>query len=204
MVRYKTGHRDKTHAAIVAAASALLRDKGFSETSVATVMKAVGLTHGGFYAHFPDKTAMITAAVDEAFEESPKNFAALSKMANAKGDAGFIAEKYLADERVARIATGCPAAALVSELHRQPEAVQQAFQTGARATARELAKADGLVTDEPDGSDREAWAALAMLMGALSLMRAVPDPTIRETIRTQVIDALRKLALATDAPGPSP
>jgi TetR/AcrR family transcriptional regulator, transcriptional repressor for nem operon len=196
VVRYKSGHRDTTHAAIVAAASTLLRDNGFTDTSVALVMKAVGLTHGGFYAHFPDKTAMIIAAVDEAFVESPKNFATLARIANAKHDAGFIADKYLDDERVQKIATGCPAAALVSELPRQPEPVQRAFQAGATATARELAKADGLGSD----ANPEAWAALAMLMGALSLMRAVPDQQTRQSIRSQVTAALRHLAAAASAP----
>jgi TetR/AcrR family transcriptional regulator, transcriptional repressor for nem operon len=127
MVRYKKGHHDATHTAIVEAASKLLRDHGFSETSVGAVMSAVGLTHGGFYAHFPNKTAMIEAAVEAAFVESPKNFAALARMSAAKGDVGFMAEKYLSDDRVASIATGCPAAALVSELHRQPKDIQQAF-----------------------------------------------------------------------------
>jgi TetR/AcrR family transcriptional regulator, transcriptional repressor for nem operon len=194
MVRYKKGHRDETHTAIVEAASKLLRDHGFSETSVGAVMSAVGLTHGGFYAHFANKTAMIEAAIEAAFVESPKNFAALARLSTAKQDVGFMAEKYLADERVASIATGCPAAALVSELHRQPDEIKRAFQVGAEATAREIAKAPGLQPPENEA----AWAALAMLMGALSLMRAVPDKKVRTIIRAQVIDALRALASAAN------
>jgi TetR/AcrR family transcriptional regulator, transcriptional repressor for nem operon len=129
MARYKGDHWDKTHAAVIDAAGKMLRQRGFDDTSVVEVMKAVGLTHGGFYAHFDDKTDMLVAALGHAFVGSPKNFATLAKIANAKGDAGLIAEKYLANERLTNPATGCPAAALVSELPRQPEAVQMAFKT---------------------------------------------------------------------------
>lgn len=200
MVRYKKGHRHETHAAIVEAASKLLRDNGFSETSVGAVMSAVGLTNGGFYAHFPNRTAMIEAAVEAAFVQSPRNFEILARMAADRGDVGFIAEKYLSDDRVAEIDTGCPGAALLSEVHRQPKEVQQAFHDGVEATALEIAKAPGL--QQPDAT--AAWAALAMLMGALSLMRAIPDKRVRDVIRVQVVEALRALAGATRAGSAQP
>jgi TetR/AcrR family transcriptional regulator, transcriptional repressor for nem operon len=196
MARYTDDHREKTHEAILDAASKLLRDHGFTDTSVGGVMKAVGLTHGGFYAHFPDKTALLVAAVERAFVQSPKNFAALAKYAEAKNDAGFVAEKYLSRERVDDVAGGCPAAALVSELHRQEEPVQKAFHAGAHATATELAKAPGLTR----ASGEPAWAELALLMGALSMMRAMPDQKLRATIRDQAVAALRQLSIATPAP----
>jgi TetR/AcrR family transcriptional regulator, transcriptional repressor for nem operon len=189
MVRYDQNHRARTKDAIVDAASTLLRDRGFTDTTVGNVMKAVGLTHGGFYAHFEDKTAMLKAAVDQAFVESPKNFAALAQMATARVDAGFVAEHYLADRRVADIASGCPAAALVSEMHRQDHAVQANFQAGAQDTMHALASAPGMVRE--DGSF--AWAALAMLVGGLSMMRAMPDGELRTSIRDEIISAMRKL-----------
>ncbi|MGL4975238.1 MAG: TetR/AcrR family transcriptional regulator, partial [Bosea sp. (in: a-proteobacteria)] len=169
MVRYKQNHRATTQAAIIDAASVLLRDKGFTETSVGNVMKAVGLTHGGFYAHFPDKTAMLQAAVEKAFVESPKNFSALARMAGATGDAGVIAKHYLAESRVDAISTGCPAAALVSELHRQDGGVRETFQAGSVETMEALAQLPGLAR----AGDEAAWAALSMLVGGLSLMRAM-------------------------------
>jgi TetR/AcrR family transcriptional regulator, transcriptional repressor for nem operon len=186
MVRYKDTHHDQTHKAIVDAASTLLREKGFTETSVATVMKAVGLTHGGFYAHFEDKTAMLTAAMQEAFQQSPKNFKFLAEMAATQNDAGVIAKHYLSEGKVKDVASGCPAAALISELPRQESAVQEAFQQGTIETMIELAKAPGLTND--------SWAALSMLVGGLNLMRAMPDEKTNTIIRGQIIDALRKLS----------
>lgn len=198
MVRYDADHRARTRAAIVEAASCLLRDRGFTDTTVGNVMKAVGLTHGGFYAHFGDKNAMLNAAVDQAFVESPKNFAALARMAAERGDAGFVAEHYLADRRVANIASGCPAAALVSEMHRQDDPVKAAFQAGAEESMRALAAAPGITG--PDGS--VAWAALAMLVGGLSMMRAVPDAAVKAEIKAQIISAMRLFAQSGERPAP--
>ena len=190
MTRYKPEHREQTHDAILAAASEILRERGFEGTGVAEVMKAVGLTHGGFYAHFSNKDALLVAALERAFVESPINFAKLAMLANKTGDVGVMAEKYLGDERVADVASTCPSAALVSEMHRQPEAVQSVFKQGSQATARAIAGVPGLA---PDGAE-EAWAVLAMFIGALSLMRAMPEKSTRTKIRSQVAGTLRRLA----------
>ncbi len=198
MVRYDAGHRERTHSAIIDAASQLMRERGFTEASVGNVMKAVGLTHGGFYAHFADKTAMLAAATEKAFDDSPKNFAALARMAQASGDVGVIAKHYLAEARVGAVASGCPAAALVSEVHRQEAPVQARFRNGTEDTRRALAAAPGLTTAEADHS----WAALAMLVGSLALMRAMPDASLNDTIREQAISALRKLAATPNPPQP--
>ena len=186
MVRYNKTHHGQTHQAIVLAASTLLREKGFTETSVTTVMKAVGLTHGGFYAHFEDKSAMLSAAVQEAFVESPQNFKVMADMAKSQNDAGLIAQYYLTESRVQNVASGCPAAALVSELPRQDESVRDAFQSGTIATLEALKKTPGLSND--------SWAALSMLVGGLVLMRALPDQDTNAIIRNQIISALRMLA----------
>jgi TetR/AcrR family transcriptional regulator, transcriptional repressor for nem operon len=191
MARYSHAHREKTRMAIVEAASKMLRERGFDDTSVVEVMKAVGLTHGGFYAHFEDKAAMLVAALECAFFQSPKNFAILSEMARAKDDAGIIAAKYLSDRQVDDVGDGCPGAALMSEAARQPEAIRIGFASGLRQSARALGPVPASPAEEPAS---ENWSTLALLMGALALIRATPDPETRETIRKQAIAATRTLA----------
>jgi TetR/AcrR family transcriptional regulator, transcriptional repressor for nem operon len=193
MVRYGKTHAAETHISIVDAASLLLREKGFSETSVPAVMKAVGLTHGGFYAHFENKTEMLAAAMAQAFQQSPLNFKSLAGMAEKTGDVGVIARHYLSESRVKDFASGCPAAALVSEVPRQDTEVQRAFQHGTEATLDALADAPGINENE------NAWAALSMLVGGLTLMRAFQSETTRKKIRAQIIEAIRALA-EQDAP----
>ncbi len=195
MVRYKQGHAARTQERVVEAAARLLRDRGFAQTGVADVMREAGLTHGGFYAHFPDKGAMLAAAMDRAFAASPGNFEALGRMAAQAGDPGLVARYYLADSRVADAAQGCPAAALASEVPRQPPPVRAAFQAGAEATVDALAGAAGGTAPLP-------WATLAMLAGALAMMRAIDDPARQAEIRDQVIEALRRLPRPTEAAAP--
>jgi TetR/AcrR family transcriptional repressor of nem operon len=150
-------------------------------------MKAVGLTHGGFYAHFDDKSDMLAAAVSHAFIESPKNFEALAVLAKQTGDAGVIAKHYLSNERVENVNSSCPAAALASELPRQDLKVQLAFQQGTEETLHALARTPGLT------ENKNAWAALSMLMGGLMLMRTSQNQGTRSEIRDQIEDALRVL-----------
>ncbi|MCM0022266.1 MAG: TetR/AcrR family transcriptional regulator [Tagaea sp.] len=192
MTRYKEGHRERTREEIVDAASRLMRDRGYDAATIGAVMQAAGLTHGGFYAHFPDKTALLAAATQAAFVRSPKNFAFLAEKARDTGDAGVVAKGYLAEGRVADLAGGCPAAALMSQTPRQDETIRAAFQEGAEATVRALARAPGLSAEDGD----LAWAALAMLVGGLGLMRAVPDLALAARIREQIVVALRKLTAA--------
>jgi AcrR family transcriptional regulator len=198
MVRYREGHAGRTKREIVDAASRLMRDRGYAEASVGVVMKAVGLTHGGFYAHFPDKTALLATAVEEAFVDSPRNFAFLADLARQTGDIGLIARHYLADQRVANVDTGCPAAALLSETPRQHDAVRVAFQSGVEATMRALATAPGMSKEEGGTS----YAALSMLIGGLALMRAVPDPALAAAVRDQIIAGIRMLAAAAKEASP--
>lgn len=200
MVRYKEGHGARTREEIVAAASHLMRERGFDAATIGAVMKEAGLTHGGFYAHFPDKTALQAAATEAAFVQSPRNFAFLAEKARNTGDAGIIAKGYLADGRVADLAGGCPAAALMSETPRQDAAIRMAFQEGAEATVRALAQAPGLSSEDGDA----AWAALAMLIGGLGLMRAVPNRALAARIREQIVVALRRLATTPQPEKESP
>lgn len=198
MVRYREGHAGRTKREIVDAASRLMRDRGYAEASVGAVMKAVGLTHGGFYAHFPDKTALLATAVEEAFIDSPRNFAFLADLARQSGDIGLVARHYLGDQRVANVDTGCPAAALLSETPRQDHAVRAAFQSGVEATMRAFSAAPGMSAEEGGAP----YAALSMLVGGLALMRAVPDPALATVIRDQIIAGIRQLAAAANEANP--
>jgi TetR/AcrR family transcriptional regulator, transcriptional repressor for nem operon len=187
MTRYKSGHRQTTQTAIVIAASNILRELGFAQTTVANVMGSVGLTVGGFYAHFKDRNEMLVAALSRALEDSPRNFEQLAAYAIQKNDVGVIPEQYLSDARVANISQGCAAAALASELHRQSEEIKIEFQKGLTATAAKLAHAPGL-------NKNNALAAFSMLFGALILMRSSDDAKKQKDIRDQTISTLRSLA----------
>ena len=57
------GRKAISHERIVEAASRDLRRSGFEGVNVAGVMKTAGLTHGGFYAHFESRDALLSEAI---------------------------------------------------------------------------------------------------------------------------------------------
>ena len=54
-MRYGKEHKEETHKKVVEAASRRFRKDGIEATGVVDLMADVGLTHGGFYAHFSSK-----------------------------------------------------------------------------------------------------------------------------------------------------
>src|ERR1043165_9470835 len=105
--------KEVTHERIVSAAARATRRSGYDGTGVADIMKEVGLTHGGFYAHFASREAMLAEAADRAGSES---VAALTQIAaTAPKDAiRAMVRAYLSKEHVEGVETGCPVAALGS------------------------------------------------------------------------------------------
>src|SRR6478735_2691266 len=66
MTRTSRKQKEATHERIVEAAARAIRRSGYGGTGVADIMKDAGLTHGGFYAHFPSREAMLAEAADRA------------------------------------------------------------------------------------------------------------------------------------------
>ena len=185
-VVYPQSLREESRKAILQAAAELIRDHGFDGASVGVVMKAVGLTHGGFYAHFMDKADMLTAAMAQALVPTVDRFDRWTTDAAAAGDPARVAQAYLSDHHVAHPGQGCAVAALVSEVRRQGMPLRAVFATEAEASAVILGRL--FPGDVP-------WGVLAIMSGALTLMRAVPDEAMRAEIRARVMLDLHKLAL---------
>jgi TetR/AcrR family transcriptional regulator, transcriptional repressor for nem operon len=151
--------------AILQAASAQIRVRGLDQTSVADVARASGLTHGALYSHFPSKDSLTAEAMKCAFTDCLRDFAGLP--------APQFLRRYLSVEHRDHPEVGCPAAALVSEISRQPEQLQAAFRGGVDrfvALAGESLEAVGA----EHGHDR-AVLLFAAMVGGLALSRAIRD-----------------------------
>ena len=161
---------------ILAEASRLFKDKGFDQVSVAEVMQAAGLTHGGFYGHFSAKSDLIAQTLEHA-------------LAGDSGvDRGFDAylESYLAPRHRDRAATGCPTAALASDTRHQPAEARAAMAEGLRAQIDRITNAlsDQGVQD-PRQAAIGAWSAM---VGAMIIARSVDDPALSDEILLQTRD----------------
>lgn len=173
--------KEVTHQRIVAAAARAIRRSGYDGTGVADIMKEVGLTHGGFYAHFASRDAMLAEAADSAGAETVARLTQVVREAPAGKELQALVGAYLSEEHVANAESGCPVAALGSEMPRQAAKVRRA------ATRRMKEMLDLLGRYLPGhgqpGAQDEALVTIATMVGALVLARAVDDPALSRAIR---------------------
>src|ERR1700741_3231061 len=111
-MRYDTEHKARTHSRIVKSASRQLRKKGLNGPGVATLMKASGLTHGGFYKHFSSRDDLVVEAVEESFRELTETLTGAAERSGSRAPWKSMIETYLSLERCDGIDRGCPIAAL--------------------------------------------------------------------------------------------
>src|SRR5881628_517763 len=121
------GRKELSHERIVETAARAIRRAGFAGVGVADIMKEAGLTHGGFYAHFPSRDALLVEALARAGRDSAAVVARAAEARRNHRISAFrsLVETYLADRHLASQETGCPVAALGSDMPRQSLAVRQ-------------------------------------------------------------------------------
>lgn len=179
--RATPSRKEVTHERIVGAAARATRRSGYDGTGVADIMKEVGLTHGGFYAHFASREAMLAEAADRAGAESVATLARVAASAQPEEAFRSLIRAYLSKEHVDGVETGCPVAALGSEMPRQAPKVRRA------ATRRIKDMIDVVARQLPDrgkpGVYERALVTVATMIGALVLARAVDDPKLAGAVR---------------------
>lgn len=168
----------QTRKRIVTAASRAFRKDGVGATGLSDVMGAAGLTHGGFYKHFASKDQLVAEACAEAAD------ALVAKLTEAAAaEPGGAAALYLSDWHRDNPAGGCPLAAIGSELGRADAATRTAATDG-------LLKLVGVVAGQlggtpPEAARRRALAAVATMIGAITMARMVDDPALSADILTE-------------------
>jgi TetR/AcrR family transcriptional regulator, transcriptional repressor for nem operon len=153
-----------THERIVATAARSLRRGGFEALGVAEVMKETGLTHGGFYAHFKSRDALLSEAFARAAADSRETTSA------AGPSFRDLIELYLSEAHVAGGESACPVAACLSEIPHQTKAVR-------RVANEEVARLVELVRERlPRASTADAMVIAASMLGTLQLARSLDEP----------------------------
>jgi TetR/AcrR family transcriptional regulator, transcriptional repressor for nem operon len=179
--RTSPSRKEATHERIVVAAARAIRRSGYGGTGVADIMKDVGLTHGGFYAHFASREAMLAEAADQAGAESVATQTRIAAAAPPGEALRAMIQAYLSKAHVENVETGCPMAALGSEMPRQAPKVRRA------ATRRIKEVIDVVARHSPGpkepGAYDQALVTVATMVGALMLARAVDDPKLSNALR---------------------
>ncbi|MGE0282099.1 MAG: TetR/AcrR family transcriptional regulator [Rhizobiaceae bacterium] len=164
---------------IVKTAGRLFREKGFDGIGVADLMKAAGLTHGGFYGHFESKEALAAEAIREQLKESVARWRQRSAD-NPEAPLQAIVDAYLSNDHRDAKALSCAIPALASEASKQSAAVRDSFSEGANGLIEVLAEA----MPEPTAEARRQSAVVAFsaMVGSLMLARAVGDKALSDEI----------------------
>ena len=193
MKRTATRSKEATHDRNVDAAERAIRRSGYNGTGVADIMKAAGLTHGGFYAHFPSREAMLAEAADRAGGESVEMMERIAASVPPPQVLPAMMQATLSTEHVQGIETGSATAARGSEMPRQAPEVRRA------ATRRIKEMIDLVARQSPDWGQPDAHEhalfTVATMVGALVLARAVDDPKLSDALREA---ALKQLAPIQD------
>jgi AcrR family transcriptional regulator len=180
-MRYPSNHKAETRQRIIDEASQRLRKDGIEGTGLVPLMKALGLTHGGFYAHFDSKDALVQAALEAAATQ------ALDKWRGAKAPAQLRAliDDYLSAQHRDQPGRGCALPTLAAEL-----GLRGTPSPTADTLAAGLAEALAPVRVECEGEDA-GMVALAIMVGAVTLARAMADAGASERILATARAAIR-------------
>ena len=170
VMQSKPTRRETTHERIVEVAARALRRNGYAGVGVADVMKQAGLTHGGFYAHFPSRDALLAEALVHAGRDSAARMGRRISQRQALGQSALraVVESYLSDAHLCGVESGCVVAALGSEMHRQSPTL----------LAPSAERVQGLIAMVqnalPSGAPPEqAMVIASTLVGALQLARTL-------------------------------
>jgi TetR/AcrR family transcriptional regulator, transcriptional repressor for nem operon len=187
-MRYDRDHKARTHRRIIKNASRQLRAKGLNGPAVSTLMKASGLTHGGFYRHFRSRDDLVVEAIEESLQQLRDT---LLTAAN-KGEPGegwkAMVKSYLALERCDHADEGCPIAALAPDMARTRPGLKQ------RISAAILKLREDLLPFMPGQHPQEKAAnflcIFSSMVGTVAIARTMPEVAVRERILDTVRDRL--------------
>ena len=162
--------REATHDRIVEVAARTLRRDGYAGVGVADVMKQAGLTHGGFYAHFKSRDALLAEAIERAGRDSAVAMRQRLDASRERGENALraLVEGYLSDAHLRGAEFGCVIAALSSEMPRQPPTLRAPSIEGVRKLIALVQRA------LPAGGTKEQAMVIAgTMVGSLQLARTL-------------------------------
>lgn len=164
----RSSRKQDSYERILDAAARAVRQDGFSRVAVADVMREAGLTHGGFYAHFKSRDAMLAKALEHAGRASAERMSRRIAVQREQGVSPFraLVDRYLSEAHLSSPENGCPVAALGSEMPRQQDELRAA------SCERVRGLVDIVKSALPPGVPEDAaLVATSTMVGALQLAR---------------------------------
>jgi TetR/AcrR family transcriptional repressor of nem operon len=162
--------KQQSHEQIVSTAANCFREHGVDGISIANLMKAAGLTHGGFYKHFESRDDLVTQALDSALKSSSARYHSMRKLTFKP----FV-QNYLSLEHRDNLAEGCAMAALLNDMARANAESRALYSDQFR---RSVELVSGLLDSASADSRSGAMVVLSSMIGALGIARALDDKAL--------------------------
>ena len=190
----KVGHskaeKADSHGRIVRAAAKRIRESGIDSLGVAEIMRAAGLTHGGFYKHFADRDQLIDEAVEQAMLENEVE--ATEVVSGAEDPLAAFARWYVSTAHRDDPANGCGVAALSADI---PHATGPAQESYRAQVERYLSRLHELLADDDPEVSRRANVTLSAMVGALMIARALGPTDRSDELLRDVFEAVESRRL---------
>lgn len=181
-MRYSREHKLETHARIVRKASVRLREKGAHGIGVADLMKEAGLTHGGFYAHFDSREALVIEAFTHAMDRSTEGWRKLAEKTPREKRLAMVVNTYLTPLHRDDPGHGCAIPTLGAEIARESSKTRRVF---AGRLERMIDMLAGQIPDVPRKAARkQAMSIIATMMGTLVMARIAGTGDFSDDILT--------------------
>ena len=187
-MRYSREHKLETHARIVKKASVRLREKGAHGIGVADLMKDAGLTHGGFYAHFDSREALVIEAFAYAMDRSTERWRKVGETTPPEQRLATIVDSYLTPTHRDNPGQGCSIPTLGAEIARESPKTRRAFATKLEQMIDVFA--DQIPDISREAARKQATAAIATMMGTMVMARIAGSGEFSEEILSAGRDAV--------------
>jgi len=179
-MRYSETHKAETREKILKVASRTLREKGPENVAVAEIMEAAGLTHGGFYAHFKSKDALLAETLKHTFSSArAKALKAVEGLPPRHALAAYV-DFYVSPRHRDFPERGCPISALNSDMPRQSKKFRAVYDEGVKNLVRLIAGwLEEAGYEEPEKLSSSLFSAM---VGAVSVSRSVADKELSDEL----------------------
>ncbi|WP_339038962.1 TetR/AcrR family transcriptional regulator [Bradyrhizobium symbiodeficiens] len=193
-MRYSPEHKQETHDRIVKKASVRLREKGAHGIGVADLMKEAGLTHGGFYAHFDSREALVIEAFGYAMDRSMEHWRKLTNEVSPDKRLAMIADAYLSTLHRDNPGHGCSIPALGAEIARESPKARKAFAGKLDEMIEMLV--DNIPNVPRKAARKQAVATLATMAGTMLLARIAGSSELSDEVlkvgRDSALDCVKR------------
>jgi TetR/AcrR family transcriptional repressor of nem operon len=176
---YSQADKAKSHERIVKVAAERFRESGVEGIGVAELMKIAGLSHGGFYRHYPSRDDLVAEAVEHALADGGKRVADLGR-ADRPLTLRMLVEAYLSAAHRDHLATSCAVTTMAADVARSGDRARAAYSKQVESYLK-------LLMDLVGGANKRikrarAITVLATLVGAISMARAVKEEKLSREI----------------------